>query len=235
MTKFAVTIATLALLGACSGSGTSTTARDEMGDDGTDAMGDDDDDDSTPGDDDDDSTPGDDDDDDDSQGDDDDDDDDSMPDDDDDDDSTDGTMGDDDDDDDVEPAVLEGNWLSEGEDVAPLLVELTNAVSITATFTADTFTVWTTDGDGQEVNQTGVYTAEPSGVGEIYDILLEQTTPQAITVEGIYEIDNSVSPPIMRYEVVQTSPSVGAEPPTADKGFGGTNLGDDLTQIFVRQ
>ena len=232
MTKYAVTIAALALVGACSGSGVSTTARDDMGGD-TDAMGDDDDDDSTPGDDDDDdSTPGDDDDDDSTPGDDDDDD--SMPDDDDDDDSTDGTMGDDDDDD-AQPVTLAGNWLSEGEDVAPLLVELTNAVSITATFTEDTFTVWTTDGDGQEVNQTGVYTAEASGVGEIYNIILEQTTPQSITVTGIYEIDNSVSPAIMRYEVVQTSPSVGAEEPTADKGFGGTNLGDDLTQIFVRQ
>lgn len=233
MTKYAVTIAALALVGACSGSGTSTTARDDMGGD-TDAMGDDDDDDSTPGDDDDDSTPDDDDDDDSTP--DDDDDDDSMPDDDDDDDSsTDGPMGDDDDDDDVQPATLAGNWLSEGSDVAPLLVELTNAVSITATFTEDTFTVWTTDGDGQEVNQTGVYTAEPSGVGEIYNIVLEQTTPQSITVEGIYEIDNSVSPAIMRYEVVQTSPSVGAQEPTAELGFGGTTYGDDLTQIFVRQ
>ena len=214
MTKYAVTIAALALVGACSGSGTSTTARDDMGAD-TDVAGDDDDDDSTPGDDDDD---------------------DSMPDDDDDDDSsTDGPMGDDDDDDDVQPATLAGNWLSEGSDVAPLLVELTNAVSITATFTDDTFTVWTTDGDGQEVNQTGVYTAEPSGVGDIYNIILEQTTPQSITVSGIYEIDNSVSPAIMRYEVVQTSPSVGAQEPTADLGFGGTSYGDDLTQIFVRQ
>ncbi len=67
------------------------------------------------------------------------------------------------------------------------------------------------------------------------NITLEQSAPSVITSQGIYEIDNSVSPAILRYEVVQTSPSVGAQMPTPELGFGGTGLGADLTQVFVRQ
>ncbi|MFO0634591.1 MAG: hypothetical protein U0168_17245 [Nannocystaceae bacterium] len=135
----------------------------------------------------------------------------------------------------AQPVTLEGAWLSEGDDIAPLLVELTGATSITATFGPQAFTVVTIDDQGQQVQQVGVYTATPSGVGEIFDITLEQTMPQAITVEGIFEIDDSVSPAVLRYEVVQTEPSVGAVAPTAEAGFGATSLGPDLTQVFVRQ
>ncbi len=134
-----------------------------------------------------------------------------------------------------EPVGLQGAWLSEGDDIAPILVELTHAVSIDATFGPDTFNVVTVDDQGQMVTQLGVYTAEPSGVGEIFNITLEQNMPQAITVEGIFEIDNTMDPPILRYEVVQTEPSVGAVPPTAEGGFGSTSFGADLTQVFVRQ
>ncbi len=134
-----------------------------------------------------------------------------------------------------EPVDIQGVWVSEGDDVAPLLVDLTNAVSITGTFSADTFTVLTIDGDGQMVNQSGVYTIEASGVGDIFNITLEQASPQPVTAEGIFAIDNSVCPQIMQYEVVQTSPSVGAQAPTAELGFGGTSLGAELTQTFVRQ
>lgn len=131
--------------------------------------------------------------------------------------------------------TLEGTWLSEGDNVAPLLVQLTHAVSISAVFGPQAFTVDTVDDQGQMVQQVGVYTAEPSGVGNIFNITLEQTMPQALTVEGIFEIDDSVSPAILTYEVVQTEPDVGAVPPTAAGGFGSTSFGSDLTQIFVRQ
>jgi hypothetical protein len=134
-----------------------------------------------------------------------------------------------------EPVTLQGVWLSEGENIAPLLVDLTGAMSITATFGDNTFTVVTIDDQGQEVQQVGVYVATPSEVGEIYDIVLEQTMPSVITVEGIYEVDNSTDPPTLRYEVVQTEPGVGAVPPTAEGGFGSTSFGADLTQIYVRQ
>jgi hypothetical protein len=130
---------------------------------------------------------------------------------------------------------LEGAWLSEGDNVAPLLVELTDAVQITAVFSADTFTVTTIDGGGQEVVQVGVYTDSPSGVGGIFDITLQQSSPASATARGIYEIDDSVEPAVLRYEIVQTEPSVGAIPPTAEGGFGSTSYGADLTQIYLRQ
>jgi hypothetical protein len=131
--------------------------------------------------------------------------------------------------------TLAGSWVSEGSDVAPLLVELTGAEKITAVFADGTFTVATIDDQGQEVVQAGVYSATPSGVGEIFDIVLEQSSPATVTAEGIFEIDTSTSPAIMRYEIVQTEPSVGAIAPTAEGGFGSTSYGSDLTQVYVRQ
>jgi hypothetical protein len=133
------------------------------------------------------------------------------------------------------PVTIVGAWLSEGDNLAPILVELVGAESIDAVFTDDTFTVTTLDDQGAMTVQAGVYTSSPSGVGEIFEITLEQTSPSAVTVEGIYEIDNSVQPPTMRYEVVQTIPDVGAAPPTAEGGFGSTANGSDLTQVYVRQ
>jgi len=134
-----------------------------------------------------------------------------------------------------EAITIVGTWLSEGDDIAPILVQLTHAVTINAVFAEDAFTVDTVDEDGQEVEQVGVYTIEPSGFGDIYNITLMQNMPSAIVVEGIFEIDDTMSPAMMRYEVVQTSPSVGATAPTADAGFGATSYGSDLTQVFRRQ
>lgn len=134
-----------------------------------------------------------------------------------------------------EEVTLPGSWVSEGGDVAPLLVELTGAQKITAVFADNTFTVATIDDQGQEVIQAGVYTATASGVGEIFEIVLEQSSPATVTAEGIFEIDTSVSPAVMRYEIVQTEPSVGAIAPTAQGGFGSTAYGDDLTQVYLRQ
>lgn len=135
----------------------------------------------------------------------------------------------------TEDVTLVGTWLSEGKNVAPILVQLAGTASITATFEDTAYDVLTVDTDGQEVSFTGVYTVEESGVEGIMNITLEQSTPQTITSEGIYAIDNSTTPPTLRYEVVQTVPDIGAEAPTAELGFGGTNLGADLTQVFVWQ
>jgi hypothetical protein len=134
-----------------------------------------------------------------------------------------------------EDVTIVGTWLSEGKNVAPILVDLAGTASITATFEDVAYDVATVDMDGQEVQFTGVYTVEPSGVGNIMNITLEQSAPQTVTSEGIYEIDSSTTPPTLRYEVVQTVPDVGAQAPTAELGFGGTGLGADLTQIFIWQ
>ncbi|MCA9655194.1 MAG: hypothetical protein KC501_35090 [Myxococcales bacterium] len=131
---------------------------------------------------------------------------------------------------------IEGNWLSEGENVAQLLVDVLDIVSITATFTETTFDVNSTDGSGAMVQQTGTYAVEPCpGSDTKFSIILEQTAPQAITVEGIYEIDGCQDPAVMTYEVIQTQPDVGAVPPTCDDDFGTGAFGQDNVQIFVRQ
>lgn len=135
----------------------------------------------------------------------------------------------------MDDVTIVGNWLSEGDNVAPILVQLANTASIAATFEDMSYDVLTTDGDGQEVQFSGVYTVEASGTGNIMNITLEQSAPSVITSQGIYEIDNSTNPPTMTYEVVQTIPDIAAELPTAEAGFGGTNLGADLTQVFVWQ
>lgn len=133
-----------------------------------------------------------------------------------------------------ESVMLEGAWVSEGQNVAPILAESAAVVRIDAVFADGTFTVTSLDAEGNEVVQAGLYEATPSGVGDIWEIVLEQSSPQAITVEGIFEIDDGTDPPTMTYEVVQTMPSVGAVPPTAEDGFGSTAFGADLTQRYVR-
>lgn len=132
--------------------------------------------------------------------------------------------------------ALEGEWLSEGDDVAPLLVDLLNLVSVQAIFGEVTFEVNSTDGDGAMGQQTGTYTIEPCPGSETkYRIVLDQTAPNAIVAEGIFEIDGCMDPAVMRYEVIQTQPDVGALAPTCDDDFGAGAFGADNIQIFVRQ
>lgn len=134
----------------------------------------------------------------------------------------------DDDDDDNEDDVPEGvvgNWLSEGTNVAPLLA-FYQINKITANFNEDgTYLVKSFTSTGTEVTYTGVYTQTKSSVGNIWTIRLEQSTPTAVTSEGIFEVTVvEGSARTMKYEVVQTQPSLGAAPPTPAGGFGSTTL-----------
>ncbi|HQU97021.1 MAG TPA: hypothetical protein PLO39_12810, partial [Saprospiraceae bacterium] len=73
-------------------------------------------------------------------------------------------------------------------------------------------------------------------VGNIYTIKLNQTSPTALTAEGIFEV--SADNKTMKYEVVQTEPSLGIAPPTAAGGFGSTAggaFGTNVVQNFVRR
>lgn len=131
---------------------------------------------------------------------------------------------------------LVGEWLSEGENVAPLLVNVLNLVSVQAIFADITFEVNSTNGDGAMGQQTGTYAIELCpGSDTKYSITLDQTVPSAITVEGILEIDGCMDPAVMRYEVIQTQPDLGALAPTCDDDFGAGQFGADNIQIFVRQ
>lgn len=129
-----------------------------------------------------------------------------------------------------------GEWLSEGENVAPLLVNVLMIESIQAIFDEATFEVNSTNTKGQTGQQLGTWSSELCPGSETkYHIMLEQTSPNAITVEGIYEIDNCMDPAVMRYEVIQTQPDVGAVAPTCDDDFGAGAFGADNIQVFVRQ
>jgi hypothetical protein len=129
-----------------------------------------------------------------------------------------------------------GTWLSEGGNVAPLLVNVLNLVSIEAIFDELTFEVNSTDADGAMGQQVGTWTSELCPGSETkYLITLDQTSPSAITVEGIYEIDGCENPAVMRYEVIQTQPDLGSAAPTCDDDFGTGDFGADNIQIFVRQ
>ncbi len=136
---------------------------------------------------------------------------------------------------------LLATWVSKGSDVAPLLAGPPfNNVSITATFKADgTYSVESIDTSMKSVAFNGTYVTMPSGVNGIIDIKCTQTVPSSAVAEGILEIDTSVTPNRMQYEVVQTQPTNGLTPPTAEAGFGSTVFNgkqiSTLIQKFVRQ
>ena len=117
-----------------------------------------------------------------------------------------------------------GTWLSQGADIAPLLAGAPyNNVKITATFKDDgTYTVVGIDSSNKEIDYSGTYQIMPSTVGNIVQIRLSQVTPSTTQAEGMYQIDTSQTPARMQYEVVQTQPTNGLQPPTPDKGFGST-------------
>jgi hypothetical protein len=125
-------------------------------------------------------------------------------------------------DDDQLPIV--GNWVSEGSDVAPLLVSL-GISKIEAQFNDDnTYTVLSYDAAMASTTLSGTWVAEKSDVDNIYTLTVNQTAPTALTSEGIFEV-YSASPDSMYYEIVQTEPAIGATPPTPADGFGSTNGG----------
>ncbi|MBK7224379.1 MAG: hypothetical protein KAX53_02085 [Saprospiraceae bacterium] len=125
-----------------------------------------------------------------------------------------------------------GKWKS--APVAPILTSF--ADSIFATFnTNNTYTVDQWKG-GTKVVLSGTYTQAKSSVGNIYTIILNQTSPTVLTAEGIFEVasDNKT----MKYEVAQTSPAItGVTAPTPAGGIGSTSggkFGDGNVQNYTR-
>ena len=117
-----------------------------------------------------------------------------------------------------------GSWVSQGGDVAPLLAGAPfNNVKITATFNNDgTYSVVSFDTSNKEIDYAGTYQIMPSSVGNIIQIRCSQVMPSTAQAEGMYQIDTTQTPQRMQYEVVQTQPTNGLQPPTPDKGFGST-------------
>ncbi len=141
----------------------------------------------------------------------------------------------------VAMVTVVGNWLSTGSNLAPGFTKAPfNITSITGVFKADmTYSVTSTDNTGKMSTSSGTWTSMPSDVVGIYNLVQMQTSPSAATAQGIYKIDATVSPALLTLEGVQTSPSLGATPPTADGGFGSTVVNgmktSDWVQKYVRQ
>lgn len=117
---------------------------------------------------------------------------------------------------------IQGEWQSSGDNVAPLLVSLFGTDSIYAYFSTDmSYTVEQYDTSGTKLTLSGVYTQTESSVGDIWEIEVNQSSPAALVSEGIFEVNGTT----MQYEIVQTSPDIGAVPPTPAGGFGSTSGG----------
>jgi hypothetical protein len=133
-----------------------------------------------------------------------------------------------------------GTWVSKDENVAPILVNLFTVDSIVATFNMNqTYEVLQYAGGATTpLTLSGTYEQELSSVGNIWTITVNQTSPAALTSEGIFEIDVTANPDAMQYEIVQTQPDIQAVPPTPEAGFGSTNGGAFGTiniQNYVRR
>jgi hypothetical protein len=134
-----------------------------------------------------------------------------------------------------------GTWVSQGADLAPLLAGAPfNNTKITATFKDDgTYLVVGIDSSNKEIDYTGTYQIMTSAVGNIIEIRLSQVTPSTAQAEGMYQIDTTQTPARMQYEVVQTQPTNGLQPPAPDKGFGSTIYNgmqiSTLVQKYSRQ
>lgn len=132
-----------------------------------------------------------------------------------------------------------GKWLSEGENVAPLLVTYFNVLKVEAEFKTDytykvnQFNIGNTT-TTPDLIFTGTYVIEKSTIDNIWTITCNQELPYAATASGIFEV--KTNPEVLWYEVVQTTGTQNV-PPTPQAGFGSSNggsLGTINIQKFVR-
>ncbi len=131
---------------------------------------------------------------------------------------------------------LVGEWYSSGDNVAVLLSVYLSVDSIYAKFNSDNTYFVESFADGAKTTMVGTYTQEKSGTGTIWNIVLNQTSPSALTSEGIFQISTATNPYTMQYEIVQTEPSLGT-PPTAAAGFGSSSggaLGTTNIQNYIK-
>lgn len=139
------------------------------------------------------------------------------------------------------PVTVVGTWLSTGANLAPGFTQAPfNVMSISGVFNADaTYTVTSTDSTGKMTTTSGTWTGTPSTVAGIFNLTQNQTQPSAATAQGIFQINAAAVPPLLTLEGIQTMPSVGATPPTAEGGFGSTMVNGMKTsnwiQKYVRQ
>lgn len=127
----------------------------------------------------------------------------------------------------VTQGTLVGSWLSEGEDVAPLLAGPPFGVTrVDATFRANgSYLVVSRDGQGNSVEFQGSYSVDtrtnPRG------ITLSQASPVEAQVAGVWRVNGTT----LRYDVVDLSLGTPASP---EGGLGSSSAGAANVQIYQR-
>jgi len=126
-----------------------------------------------------------------------------------------------------------GQWLSEGANVAPILVTVFNYDSVRVWLNDDQTVRLDTHIDGGAWTTTnGTYVVTESATGNVHAI--ELIYP-AFSQEGIIDVTEG-TPDVLRLEAVQTIPDIGAVPRTPETGFGSdATLGDANIQTYVRE
>ena len=113
--------------------------------------------------------------------------------------------------------VIVGKWRSPVP--APILASFVDSIHVefknNQTYLVKSFY------DGAASELSGIY-ATTDGVGNIRNIVLDQSAPTTLTSKGIYRVAGNK----LTYEVAQTEPVIaGVTPPTAEAGFGSTTEG----------
>jgi hypothetical protein len=122
----------------------------------------------------------------------------------------------------VESGII-GKWSA--YDISAILQSLSFDDSLYANFKADQSYEVTAFYLGTPLAFKGTYTQTKSASNDIWDIVLTQTLPSAVTSQGIFK-SFTASPDSMWYEVAQVDPAIaGVTPPTAAVGFGSTSGG----------
>lgn len=137
-----------------------------------------------------------------------------------------------------------GIWISEGLNVPyGLRVAPFKVKKITATFNENkSYTVVQIDSANVPTTYTGTITYSASNYNDtvststtfgakIYDITANQATTTVVTSTGIFAISGTN----MTYEIIQTSPALGVNPPTAAAGFGSTSVGTTKYPIYIQK
>lgn len=126
-----------------------------------------------------------------------------------------------------------GQWLSAGDNVAPILVTVFNYDSVRVWLNEDlTVRLDTHVEDGAWTTTEGVYSVTEAATGDVHSIELVYS---AFSQEGIIQVISG-SPDEFQLEVVQTVPDIGAVPRTPESGFGSDpGLGDLNIQVYVRE
>jgi hypothetical protein len=141
------------------------------------------------------------------------------------------------------PGTIVGSWVSEGDNLSPIVKEKYNVTKIVATFNDDgSYKTDMTTTSGRSIAK-GTYavdlSTDPHGI-TLHTATLNGNPAYAADFAGIFQIDSSLTPENMTYEVVITNPPNADKdtPPTPEGGFGSTSdgkYGMDNVQVYVRE